>query len=245
MRANSTGGRTGLHGVRLQSHAATRNQGSKSVIALRALDRFCAGVIVTDGDGQVVEMNWAAVSLTQLDERLIVRDGRLCTGRVFESASLAKLIARAAGNGAGAVGGRMLVGRSNPRPAYVLTIAPLVSDPGIGYRQLVMIVVIDPERHFPSEGDLVDLFGLSRAEVRLAVALISGRRLSTIAGDFGVQVTTLRTQIRSILKKVGAERQSDLIRVLSSAGIGSVLSAAGWLDVALEALELPLSLAGV
>ena len=176
MRANSTGWRTGLHGVRLQSRAATRNHGSNSVIALRALDRFCTGVIVTDGEGQVVEMNRAAGDLTRLDESLIVRDGRLCTGRVFESASLAKLIARAAGNGAGAIGGRMLVGRSNLRPAYVLTIAPLVPDPGIGYRPLVMIVVIDPERHFPSEGDIVELFGLSRAEARLAVALIRSYR---------------------------------------------------------------------
>ena len=53
-----------------------------------------------------------------------------------------------------------------------------------------------------------------------------------------------RTQLASILKKVGVKRQSDLLRVLSSTGIGSVSLAAGWLDVALDVLQLPLAVAG-
>jgi DNA-binding CsgD family transcriptional regulator len=114
-----------------------------------------------------------------------------------------------------------------------------------GGRPLALIVVVDPERHSPSESCVVDLFGLSPAEARLAAALMTGKRLSAIAADLGVQVTTVRSQLGSILKKVGVKRQSDLVRILSSAGIGSVSLAAGWLDVVLEALEMPLSLAGV
>jgi DNA-binding CsgD family transcriptional regulator len=58
--------------------------------------------------------------------------------------------------------------------------------------------------------------GLSPAESRLAVAVAFGKRLSELAGEFGVQITTLRTQLSSILKKCEVERQSDLVRLISN-----------------------------
>ena len=60
------------------------------------------------------------------------------------------------------------------------------------------------------------MFGLSPAECRLAVALADGKKLSEIARQSGLKITTLRTQLSAVLKKVGVERQTDLIRVLSS-----------------------------
>jgi DNA-binding CsgD family transcriptional regulator len=175
-------------------------------------------------------MNRAAEAILQMEDGLLIRDGQLCAGRVFETARLAKLTS-AAVERTGAAAGRMVIGRGDGRPAYVLTIAPLRPDLARGGQSLALIVVVDPERHSPSESGLVELFGLSPAEARLAAALMTGRRLSAIAADFGVQVTTLRSQLGSILKKVGVKRQSDLVRILSSAGIGAVSLAAGWLDV--------------
>jgi DNA-binding CsgD family transcriptional regulator len=106
-------------------------------------------------------------------------------------------------------------------------------------------VIVDPEQHSPSNADLVELFGLSPAEARLAAALMTGKRLAQIAAEFGVRVSTLRTQLRFILKKIGAKRQSDLVRIFSSAGIGSVSLATGWLNLALEALQTPLCVTGL
>jgi hypothetical protein len=74
---------------------------------------------------------------------------------------------------------------------------------------------------------------------------MTGKTLTEIAAEFGLRVPTLRTQLRSILKKVGAKRQADLVRIFSSAGIGSVSLAAGWLDIALDAIQIPMSVAGL
>src|SRR5206468_10133866 len=147
--------------------------------------------------------------------------------------------------GRGLRAGRLLVGRGDGRPAYVLTVTPLHSDPAAAERPLAMIIVIDPERHSPPESELVELFGLSPAEARLAAALMTRKTLAEIADEFGLQVATLRTQLRSILKKVGAKRQSDLIRNLANAGIGSISLTLGWLDVALDALQVPLAVVGL
>ena len=123
-------------------------------------------------------------------------------------------------------------------PAYVLTVTPLRAALGVGDRRLAMIIVVDPERHIPSEGDLAEFFGLSPAEARLGAALLTGKRLSVIAANSGIQVTTLRTQLSSILRKVGVARQSDLVRVLAGTGIGSLSLSAGWLDIALSVTQM-------
>jgi DNA-binding CsgD family transcriptional regulator len=213
---------------------------------LQAFDRLNSGIIISDGGGRVLEMNRAARAMLRREDGLSVQSGYLSARRAFETAKMAKLISAATAAGEPGDGaGRMLVGRGNGRHAYVLTVAPLRADMATADPPLAMIVVIDPERHSPPEGELIELFGLSRAEARLASALMTGKTLTKVAGEFGLQVPTLRTQLRSILKKVGAKRQSDLIRHLANAGVGSISLTIGWLDIALEALQVPLGVVGM
>jgi DNA-binding NarL/FixJ family response regulator len=109
----------------------------------------------------------------------------------------------------------MLVGRRGDRVAYILTVAPLGVELAIYERPLAMILVADPDTRAPSEMDLAEFFGLSPAERRVAAALLAGKKLREVAADSGVQITTARTQLSSILRKVGVTRQTELIRVLS------------------------------
>ena len=92
---------------------------------------------------------------------------------------------------------------------------------------MAMILVTDPDTRFPSARDLAELFGLSRAESRLAMALLAGKALRDIAADSSIQITTARTQLSSILRKVGVTRQAELIRVLSSIPVISALPPEG------------------
>src|SRR5438552_7707564 len=75
---------------------AVRNLRRRSSIAGQALDRLCAGVIVADDCGLVIEMNRVARSILAVEDGLAMRNGQLCAGRVFESTRLAKLLAAAA-----------------------------------------------------------------------------------------------------------------------------------------------------
>jgi DNA-binding NarL/FixJ family response regulator len=54
------------------------------------------------------------------------------------------------------------------------------------------------------------------AESRLTAALLAGKKLREVAADSAVQITTARTQLSSVLRKVGVSRQAELIRVLSN-----------------------------
>jgi DNA-binding NarL/FixJ family response regulator len=196
-------------------HAEFRELGWKSAAALRALNQVAAGVIISDGDGGVVEMNRAAEHILRRDDGLTLRQGKLCAQRLFEHDKLARLIALAADGKTAAAIGRMLVGRRGGRVAYILTVAPLGVELAVYERPLAMILVADPDARSPSEMDLAEFFGLSQAESRVAAALLAGKKLREVAADSGVQITTVRTQLSSVLRKVGVTRQTELIRVLS------------------------------
>jgi DNA-binding CsgD family transcriptional regulator len=67
----------------------------------------------------------------------------------------------------------------------------------------------------PSEELLGALFGLSRAEARLALGLLTGRSTAECARLAGVGVATVRSQLHSIFVKTGVRRQAQLVALLS------------------------------
>lgn len=71
------------------------------------------------------------------------------------------------------------------------------------------------------------LFGLSPAESRVAAALCSGLSVAEYAEAHGVTSGTARFQLKQVLAKTGAERQSDLIRKLCSSVVGMTLAEGG------------------
>jgi DNA-binding CsgD family transcriptional regulator len=202
------------------SHTVIHDKRSMPSVALQALDQLCAGVIVTDSSGLMIEMNRAADAIVQLGDGLLIREARLCARRVFETAKVSRLIAGATEEKSRPTGGRMVIGRSSGLPPYTLAVLPLNAAP-IDDRRFAIIIIVDPTRYVPSEKDLADLFGLSPAEARVAAALMTGESLTDIAAASAVQITTVRTQLRSILRKVGVKRQCDLVRILAGTGIGS------------------------
>jgi PAS domain-containing protein/DNA-binding CsgD family transcriptional regulator len=201
-------------------HIELGNVGWHHAIAMRALDQLAAGVIVADSDGRVIEMNRAAERVLQRGDGLMIRNGKLGALDAFDRARLEAFItAAAAEQKTAAAIGRMRIRRHDGRPPYTLTVVPLGAELAVCGRPLAMIVLADPDERSPSERDLAEFFGLSPAESRLAVALLAGKRLGEVATDFGVQITTLRTQLSSILRKTGVTRQVDLIRLLSSVAV--------------------------
>jgi DNA-binding CsgD family transcriptional regulator len=161
-------------------------------------------------------MNRAAEQILRRDDGLTARQGKLCAQRVFEHDKLARFIALAANRKTGSAVRQMLVGRRGGQVAYMLTVAPLGVELAAYERPLAMILVADPDARSPPERELAELFGFSPAESRLVVALLAGKTMREIATDSGIQITTVRSQLSSVLRKVGVSRQAELIRVLSN-----------------------------
>jgi DNA-binding NarL/FixJ family response regulator len=207
----------GLMRKAAELHVRLNNAGWQSSAAWHALDQLAAAVIITDREARVVGVNRAGDDLLSRGHALSVRQGKLYAARSFETARLTALINVAAvPDKLEPAIGRMLVRRREFDLSYVLTVTRLAAELSVFDRPLAMVLATAPEQRLPGAGDLAELFGLSPAESRLAVALTAGKKLPDIAVAAGVRITTLRTQLSSILKKVGAERQADLVRILTS-----------------------------
>lgn len=192
-----------------------RELGWKSAVVARAFDQVSTGVIIVDAYGSVIEMNGLAERVVRRGDGLIFQHGALAAARVFETAKLAGAIASATKPEPAATSSRILIGRQGGKHDYLLAISPLGVELGFYSDPMALIIVVDPEARCPKADDLSAYFGLSFAESRLAIQLMSGQALGAIAAESGASKATLRSQLRSILKKVRVERQADLFLVLA------------------------------
>jgi DNA-binding CsgD family transcriptional regulator len=182
-----------------------------------ALDHLPTGIIICGGDSRVMDLNQAGEQILRSGDGLVLRDGRLFARRSFDTVSLQEIIAAMSDIATpAALPKHLLIGRQGQSLPYAITIMPASAARFGAEAGSVILLIANGEWQSSSLGNLVELFGLSRAECRLAVALAKGGKIGGIATEFGVEVSTLRTQLRSIFKKVGVERQSDLVRTLSS-----------------------------
>jgi DNA-binding CsgD family transcriptional regulator len=101
-------------------------------------------------------------------------------------------------------------------PPYVVRVAPASGGLTGDDLPMAMLVISTPAEARVSRGELAELYGLSPAESRIAFALMVSKRLTELVNEFGVQIRTLRTQLSSLLAKCRVERQSDLVRLIST-----------------------------
>jgi DNA-binding CsgD family transcriptional regulator len=64
------------------------------------------------------------------------------------------------------------------------------------------------------EQTLVDLYGLTAAEARVAAALVAGLTLADVARQLGMGITTARWHLRGVFQKTDTSRQPELVSVL-------------------------------
>lgn len=60
------------------------------------------------------------------------------------------------------------------------------------------------------------LFGLTAATARVALNLAEGMSLQEIAREHGVSINTVRSQIRQVMERMGAHRQTELVRIIGA-----------------------------
>ncbi|HEV8015717.1 MAG TPA: LuxR C-terminal-related transcriptional regulator [Stellaceae bacterium] len=182
----------------------------------RILDNMSVGALVADQNGQLRFANAAAEEILAENDGLSRRDNRIQAARSFETNSLlAALRDVAAAGRAEKRDGALLIARPSGKRPYAIVVMPLPSGFGDAKATRALIFVSDlAHRNSELAPRLSQLFGLSKAEARVAAGIAEGRRLTEIAQEFDVRMPTVRTQLRAVLKKVGATRQADLVRIV-------------------------------
>jgi DNA-binding CsgD family transcriptional regulator len=191
----------------------------RDALAFGALEHLAIATLIVRADGKVVFANAAARRLAEARDGFVLGGERtgLAAGHAGETRALRQLIAEAAMATAGrgtAAGGALRLSRPSHKRPYVAMVSPLA--PRWTSEPTALVLVSDPDEAPMVPRDvLVQLFGLTPAEARLALALGAGESLEDAAETFGVGLTTVRTQLRQVFAKTDTNRQADLVRLLA------------------------------
>ena len=184
-------------------------------------DASVHGLFLLDADGGIRHLNRAAETLVAARKGLWISGGRLMGLDATAARTLQALVGRAGSRDATArTGGSMSLPTPSGATPLAITVAPLRM-PSIGLLgggPAVIVCVTDTEAgvRLP-EQKLRDIFGLTPAEARLALALFEGANLSEAAETLSISRFTAQNHLARVFEKTGANRQATLIKLMMQA----------------------------
>lgn len=192
--------------------------------AEQALDQLPFGSIVLDAHAKVSFISRSASAILDAERGVFIKQGVIQARHREESSRLKSLLWNAVGLGKtpNRIGGavRLVHSCSISQPLNVV-VAPLnpeessITQQWPSARALVFLGS-STQSKIPDEITLKALYGITRAETRVAAKLAEGMTIEAIADHHQVSRNTVRTQLRQLLRKTDTQRQAELVGLLLS-----------------------------
>ena len=171
-------------------------------------------------DGQVLFANGRAGRLLALADGLRIDGGYLRLSIAVEQARLEAMIRSAIVPLGQRPSAWTRVSRPSGRTAYALFVAPLQIEPGDELSEMqarVLVLIHDSSDHRCADVPMLkSIYGLTEMEARLASALSGGHSVQSAAALLNIQQATARSHLKHVFRKLGVNRQQDLVRLLTS-----------------------------
>jgi DNA-binding CsgD family transcriptional regulator len=189
---------------------------------LKGLDRLVIGLILYDRQAKPVYINPTAEAIIEAHPALSLRDGDLILSNTENEKNLRKTIIDTA--------------QIDPDDSWKQSVAIGVTHPDIEaplpllvtpmHAQLitsdldfegakVAVFISDPNMQQPISIDsLVSVYKLTPSEAQVAISLSNGHSIEEIANISNHSAHTIRSQLKSVFRKTGVSRQSELIKML-------------------------------
>ncbi|MDD5299248.1 MAG: helix-turn-helix transcriptional regulator [Gallionella sp.] len=206
-----------------------RNAEFKLVASYAALDRIGTGVLLVGGDRSILFANRAAKNLLADDDGLSLRKlgagalGRLFSGDVKTQADIDTALSNAIEPMAQAVphfAQSVRVRRPSGQLPYALQFSSLANNNEFGEDKdapQAIIFISDPAQEIQVDPELLrKTYGLTPAEIRVAVTLCQEGSIEEVAAKAGVSVSTAKSQLRQVYQKTGVDNRTKLTKLIVS-----------------------------
>jgi DNA-binding CsgD family transcriptional regulator len=206
-------------------HVFRRVQNSERIL-LDTLDMMPIGIALLGSSGAVLTANRVAREIIDAEEALYIGSGglglKLAAGRFRFRDFLAGSLGAPRTDSETEIDSFSVPREGNRRPITLLVMP--VKDrtmPRSDRDPAAVVFIGDPERPVDIDPrNLIRLYGLSRAEARVAVLLGKGLRLEQAAQHLGLTYETVRKHLKQIFSKTGTDRQAELVRTMTSGPCG-------------------------
>jgi DNA-binding CsgD family transcriptional regulator len=190
--------------------------------AFNVLDRLADGVAVLDRKARVLFANAAARRMA--DEGALRLHQSVGTHSPAHSQRLNELIRATL---QGAAGGTMSLPRNLDGRLLTILVSSIrgkdlgrLSDAGVKDAAVLLFVIDPANRRSIPLGQVMDAYGLTPAEARVALAASSGNTILETAQSLSLSPNTVKTHLRRVFAKTATGRQAELAGLI--AAIGSV-----------------------
>lgn len=193
----------------------------RGALTLELLDTMAVAIVLVSEQCRVRFANRTADRLLREPGALIVTQGVLRARVSAQAREFQRLVAEAAR-------ARVTLDADNGGIVYLpnaagdtqpVLVTPLHPEP-VGWNSLSSAVAIifsdQSDVGRVCEHHLMARYGLTRAEAHLLSALTAGQELSGYAESRRIGITTAKTHLKSLFRKTGCRRQSELVRTVLS-----------------------------
>lgn len=181
-----------------------------------ALDLIAIGVVLLDARGKPVHINAAARDMVAEGDFIhAVPDGIRSSDGLSDKAlqrAISETLATAKNGNEQAVGA--MLHRAQDARTIAVLVCTLAGGKVASSPHVALFLSAPDQRKRVSEALLMDLFGLTPTEARVAGALARCTRAADVAAELGVSQTTISFHMRNLFQKTGTNRQADLIALI-------------------------------
>jgi DNA-binding CsgD family transcriptional regulator len=179
------------------------------------------GVAIVNRSGRVLFANRTARAIAADHDGLTITAEGLSAADRHDLTALRRLIDDAVRSSAGdglSAGGTISIGRPSMKRPYLVLVAPvrlpLDDEASSG---LATVFITDPEMRVESPEDHNRrIYGFTRAESRIAQAIVEIGRLPGAAEQLRISRETARWHLKRIYRKVGVDRRAAFIRRMAT-----------------------------
>lgn len=185
-----------------------------------ALNLMSLAAILLAASGKIIFTNDAARALLGEAEALRERDGRLIAAAAADTVRLQVAASHAIHGGHDPARPRrspMLALARDGKPPLIVSVLPTDRPPEEPGDAAATVFVVDPALDIDALlTPVCKLFQMTNVETGLACLLASGSTLAEAAAALHLKEATARSYLKQIFLKTGANRQTELVRVLLS-----------------------------
>ena len=212
----------------LLMHERVRSLATQALAGHGLLSSFPYPMCLFDRDRFISFENRAATAEFENETRLGRQGTRLVLTRARSDQDLTEklLTLYQRGHGASAVIDMRATSADAPTWLHLSLLVPGAVLGVFGEQAQVLAILFDP-RHVSSLDPfaLTSLFQLTPTEAKVAVHLATGLAPKEISLENGTAISTVRSQISQVIAKLGANRATDVVRILGQ--VEALWSAAG------------------
>ncbi len=193
-------------------YARLRRTRALAAVDTALLDSLDVATLVIDHDGRLLRSNLAARMLLARNDGLTDAGGVVrCTRDASELAfAKARAELRAGDDDTRAV----VAARTSGRRPLLMLLSRLPAREAWGSTVYTLLVRDPTQQGAHTEELLRELFKLTAAEARLALAIADGQSPAQAAQTLGCSVETVRTHLKRIFEKASITRQAELVRLV-------------------------------